>query len=101
MLLYGTEEQRKKYLPRLASGEMVAAFCLTEPETGSDAASVKSSARLSQDGKHWILNGSKLWISNGGIADFFTVFASTVRASFVFRMKVNGIDSDSLIFLSV
>jgi len=78
LLLYGTEEQKKKYLPRLASGEMTAAFALTEPGTGSDAASVKTTARLSQDGKHWILNGSKLWISNGGIADFFTVFTSTV-----------------------
>ena len=56
---------------------MVAAFCLTEPTAGSDAASVKTRARLSADGTHWLLSGSKVWISNGGIADFFTVFATT------------------------
>jgi len=62
----------------------VAAFCLTEPTAGSDAASVKCKARLSADGTHWLLTGSKVWISNGGIADFFTVFANTaVRKSFI------------------
>ncbi|CAL8069659.1 unnamed protein product [Orchesella dallaii] len=77
LLLYGTEEQKQKYLPKLASGEMVAAFALTEPSSGSDAASIQTRAKLSQDGKHWIMNGGKIWISNGGTADFFTVFANT------------------------
>jgi len=76
--MYGTEEQKRKYLPKLASGEMVAAFALTEPSSGSDAASVQTKAKLSQDGTHWIMNGNKIWISNGGTADFFTVFANTV-----------------------
>jgi alkylation response protein AidB-like acyl-CoA dehydrogenase len=75
LLLYGSEEQRARYYPKLASGEMIAAFCLTEPGAGSDAASIKS--RAVKDGDDWILNGQKLWITNGGIADFFTVFAKT------------------------
>lgn len=75
LLLFGTDEQKKKYFPKLASGEMIAAFCLTEPGAGSDAASIKTKAV--QDGDHWVLNGQKLWITNGGIADFFTVFART------------------------
>jgi acyl-CoA dehydrogenase family member 9 len=75
LLLFGTEEQRQRYYPKLATGEMIAAFCLTEPGAGSDAASIKSTAVA--DGDHWVINGSKLWITNGGIADFFTVFAKT------------------------
>ncbi|XP_058026008.1 complex I assembly factor ACAD9, mitochondrial [Ahaetulla prasina] len=77
LLIAGTEEQKKKYLPKLASGEHIAAFCLTEPGSGSDAASIQTRATLSKDGKHYLLNGSKIWISNGGIADIFTVFAKT------------------------
>ncbi|XP_061474129.1 complex I assembly factor ACAD9, mitochondrial [Rhineura floridana] len=77
ILIAGTEEQKKKYLPKLASGEHIAAFCLTEPGSGSDAASIQTRATLSEDGKSFILNGSKIWISNGGIADIFTVFART------------------------
>merc|ERR1719346_403042 len=77
ILLAGTPEQKEKYLPSLASGENVAAFALTEPASGSDAGSIKTRADLSPDGKHWILNGSKIWISNGGIAEIFTVFAKT------------------------
>lgn len=61
----------------MASGEKIACFCLTEPSSGSDAGSIRSRAVLSPDGKHYILNGSKIWISNGGIADIFTVFAQT------------------------
>jgi acyl-CoA dehydrogenase family member 9 len=76
LVLYGNEEQKKKYLPRLASGEMVAAFALTEPGSGSDAASIKTRAVQQPDGS-FVLNGSKIWITNGGIADFFTVFAQT------------------------
>src|SRR5512147_381222 len=75
VLLFGTEEQRKKWLPRLATGELIAAFCLTEPGAGSDAAAVRTTAV--RDGNDWILNGEKLWITNGGIAQFFTVFAKT------------------------
>ncbi|XP_073430375.1 complex I assembly factor ACAD9, mitochondrial isoform X1 [Dendrobates tinctorius] len=77
ILIAGNDEQKAKYLPKLASGEHIAAFCLTEPGSGSDAASIKSRATLSDDGKHYILNGSKIWISNGGLADIFTVFART------------------------
>lgn len=77
VLLYGNESQKQKYLPKLASGERVAAFALTEPSSGSDAGSIKTKAELSRDGTHWIMNGNKIWISNGGTADFFTVFART------------------------
>ena len=76
LLLFGNEEQKKRYLPRLATGEMIAAFCLTEAGSGSDAASIKTSAVKQADGS-WILNGEKIWITNGPIADFFTVFART------------------------
>ncbi len=75
LLLFGTREQKERWLPRLASGEMIAAFCLTEPGAGSDAASVRTTA-LHREGK-WVLNGEKIWITNGGLADFFTVFAKT------------------------
>ncbi|MEJ8567843.1 acyl-CoA dehydrogenase family protein [Elongatibacter sediminis] len=75
LLLHGTEDQRQRYYPRLASGELIAAYCLTEPGAGSDAAAIKT--RAERDGDDWILNGNKLWITNGGIASFFTVFART------------------------
>ena len=75
LLLFGTDVQRRRWLPRLATGEMIAAFCLTEPGAGSDAAAVRTTAV--KDGDGWVLNGDKLWITNGGIADFFTVFAKT------------------------
>jgi alkylation response protein AidB-like acyl-CoA dehydrogenase len=75
LLLFGTPEQRERYYPKLASGEMIAAFCLTEPGSGSDAASIRTTAI--KDGDDWVLNGDKIWITNGGIADFFTVFAKT------------------------
>ena len=75
LVLFGTPEQKEKYYSKLASGEMIAAFCLTEPGAGSDAASIKTKAV--KDGDHWILSGEKLWITNGGIASFFTVFAKT------------------------
>nr|XP_055161326.1 very long-chain specific acyl-CoA dehydrogenase, mitochondrial [Nyctereutes procyonoides] len=77
ILLFGTKAQKEKYLPKLASGESIAAFCLTEPSSGSDAASIRSSAVPSPCGKYYTLNGSKIWISNGGLADVFTVFAKT------------------------
>lgn len=75
ILYYGNEEQKAKYIPKLASGEWKAAYCLTEPNAGSDANSGKTKATLSADGKHWIINGQKMWITNGGFADVFTVFA--------------------------
>jgi alkylation response protein AidB-like acyl-CoA dehydrogenase len=74
-LYYGSEEQIKAYVPKLATGEWKAAYCLTEPSSGSDANSAKTKAVLSEDGKHWILNGQKMWITNAGFADVFTVFA--------------------------
>ncbi|CAD5216532.1 unnamed protein product [Bursaphelenchus xylophilus] len=77
ILLFGTPEQKKKYLPDVATARKFAAFCLTEPSSGSDANSIKTKAVKSDDGKHYILNGGKIWISNGGFADVFTVFAQT------------------------
>ena len=72
ILICGTEEQKEKYLPDLASGRKVAAFALTEPTSGSDAASIQTRATPSEDGKTYYLNGGKIWISNGGFADVFT-----------------------------
>lgn len=75
ILYYGKEETKKKYLPDLASGKKAAAYCLTEPGSGSDALAAKTRADLSENGKHYILNGQKMWISNAGFASVFTVFA--------------------------
>ena len=75
ILLYGTEAQKQKYLPDLAAGTKFGAYCLTEPDAGSDANSGKTRAKLSEDGKHYIINGQKMWISNAGFADTFTFFA--------------------------
>ncbi|MFY9909280.1 MAG: acyl-CoA dehydrogenase family protein, partial [Candidatus Sulfotelmatobacter sp.] len=75
IVYFGTEEQKKKYLPRLASGEMVGAYALSEASSGSDALNCRARAQLSSDGKHYILNGEKMWITNAGFADLFTVFA--------------------------
>uniref|UniRef100_A0A673HK46 Very long-chain specific acyl-CoA dehydrogenase, mitochondrial n=1 Tax=Sinocyclocheilus rhinocerous TaxID=307959 RepID=A0A673HK46_9TELE len=77
ILLFGNPQQKEKYLPKLATGEHIAAFCLTEPASGSDAASIKTNAVRSPCGQYYTLNGSKIWISNGGIAEIFTVFAKT------------------------
>ena len=75
ILYFGTEEQKEKYLPRLISGELKAAYCLTEPGSGSDALNAKTRADLSDDGKHYLLSGQKMWITNAGFADLFIVFA--------------------------
>ena len=75
IVYYGNSEQKANYLPRLASGEWKAAYCLTEPDSGSDANSGKTKAVLSEDGKHYVLNGQKMWITNGGFADLYIVFA--------------------------
>ena len=75
ILYFGTPEQKQKYIPKLISGEWVGAYGLTEPNSGSDALGAKTSAKLSADGKHYLLNGQKCWITNGGFADVYTVFA--------------------------
>jgi len=75
ILLFGSEAQKQKYLPKLAKVELLAAYALTEPLAGSDAMAVRTRADLAPDGKHYILNGQKMWITNGGAADLFTVFA--------------------------
>ncbi|MCI0388931.1 MAG: acyl-CoA dehydrogenase family protein [Acidobacteria bacterium] len=75
IVYFGTAEQRAKYLPKLATGELIAAYCLTEPGSGSDALAARTKATLSEDGKHYILRGQKMWITNGGFADVYIVFA--------------------------
>jgi alkylation response protein AidB-like acyl-CoA dehydrogenase len=75
IVYFGTEEQKKKYLPKLATGEWIGAYCLSEPQAGSDAQNSLTRAELTADGKHYILNGQKMWITNGGFADIYIVFA--------------------------
>lgn len=75
ILYFGTDAQKEKYIPKLSTGEWKGAYGLTEPNSGSDALGAKTSARLSEDGKHYLLNGQKIWITNGGFADIYTVFA--------------------------
>jgi alkylation response protein AidB-like acyl-CoA dehydrogenase len=75
ILLFGTEEQKRRYLPKLATCEMIAAYCLSEAHAGSDALAARTTAVLSPDGRHYVLNGQKMWITNGGEADLYTVFA--------------------------
>ncbi|MBK9760930.1 MAG: acyl-CoA dehydrogenase family protein [Flavobacteriales bacterium] len=77
-LYYGNAEQKAKYIPKLSTGEWKACYCLTEPSSGSDANSGKTKATLTPDGKHYLINGQKMWITNGGFADIFTVFAKIV-----------------------
>jgi len=95
IVYYGNDEQKQKYLPDLATGEKAAAYCLTEPNAGSDANSGKTRAVLSEDGKHYILNGQKMWITNGGFADVLTVFAKIendrVYSSFIVESKWEGV----------
>ncbi len=95
LLYYGNEEQKEKYLPRLATGEWLAAYCLTEPGAGSDANAGKTKAVLSEDGKYYILNGQKMWITNGGFADLLTVFAKIdndrVLSAFLVESSTEGI----------
>lgn len=82
ILYFGTEEQKRRYLPRLASGEWVGAYALSESSSGSDAMAIHARADLSADGRHWRLNGEKMWITNGGFADLFTVFAKVSGEQF-------------------
>lgn len=95
IVFYGNEEQKNKYLPKLASGEWKAAYCLTEPDSGSDANSGKTKAVLSEDGKSYIINGQKMWITNGGFADLFIVFAKIGEdknlTAFIIEKTYNGI----------
>lgn len=95
ILYYGNEEQKQKYVTKLATGEMVGAYCLTEPGAGSDANSGTTKAVLSEDGKHYILNGQKMWITNAGFADVMTVFAKIdndrVLSAFIVERDFPGI----------
>jgi alkylation response protein AidB-like acyl-CoA dehydrogenase len=95
ILYYGNEEQKNRYLPKLATGEWLAAYCLTEPNAGSDANAGKSRAVLSEDGKYYILNGQKMWITNGGFADVQTVFAKIdndrVHSAFIVESGLDGV----------
>jgi alkylation response protein AidB-like acyl-CoA dehydrogenase len=75
LLLFGTEEQKQRYLPKVATAELVASYALSEPQAGSDALAARTRADLGPDGKHYVLNGQKMWITNGGAADLFTIFA--------------------------
>jgi alkylation response protein AidB-like acyl-CoA dehydrogenase len=88
---FGTEEQKKKYLPKIASGELLAAYCLSEPQAGSDSLAARTRAVLSPDGKNWILNGQKMWITNGGFADVFIVFAKVDGEKFSAFIVERGI----------
>jgi alkylation response protein AidB-like acyl-CoA dehydrogenase len=90
IVFFGTEEQKQKYLPRLATGEWIGAYALTEPQSGSDALAAKTKAVLSEDGKHYILNGQKMWITNGGFADLFTVFAKVEGEKFTAFLVERG-----------
>jgi len=94
LLLFGTEEQKQKYLPKLSTAEFVGAYCLSEPQAGSDALNVKTRADLSADGTHYVLNGQKMWITNGGKADLYTVFAKVGGekfTAFLVERKFEGV----------
>src|SRR5580658_9329276 len=96
IVYFGTEEQKKKYLPRLGAGEIVGAYALSEASSGSDALNCRARADLSQDGKHYILNGEKMWITNAGFADLFTVFAKVGGekfAAFLVERSFPGVSS--------
>ena len=90
LVYFGTPEQKERYLPPLASGEWIAAFALTEPGSGSDALAARARATLSDDGRHYILNGQKMWITNGGFADLFTIFAKVDGEKFTAFLVERG-----------
>jgi len=96
ILYYGNEEQKAKYLPKLATGQWKGCYCLTEPNSGSDANSGRTKAVLSEDGKHYILNGQKMWITNAGFADVFTVFAKIddddTLSAFILDKSMEGLE---------
>lgn len=95
IVYYGNDEQKQRYLPRLATGELTSAYCLTEPNAGSDANSGKTRAVLTEDGKHYVINGQKMWITNGGFADVMIVFAKIdndrVLSAFIVERNFPGI----------
>jgi len=95
IMYYGNEDQRQRYVTKLASGELIGAYCLTEPGAGSDANSGKTNAKLSEDGKHYIINGQKMWITNAGFADTLVVFAKIdndrVLSAFIIETKYPGV----------
>src|SRR6266542_5658317 len=96
IVYFGTEEQKKKYLPKIGSGEWVSAYCLSESGSGSDALAAKASARLNPEGTHWILNGEKMWITNGAFADVFIVFAKVDGeqfTAFIVERAFKGVSS--------
>lgn len=93
--LAGSDAVRERYLPRVANGEALAAFALSEPDAGSDVAALQCSARLSDDGSHYVLDGIKTWISNGGIADFYCVFARTGEAPGARGITAFVVDADT------
>ncbi len=90
LVYFGTREQKEKYLPRLASGEWIGAFALTEPESGSDALAARTRATLTDDGRFYVLNGNKMWITNGGFADLFTIFAKVDGEKFTAFLVERG-----------
>jgi butyryl-CoA dehydrogenase len=96
VLYFGTEEQRQRYVPKLATGELIGAFCLSEAGSGSDALNCAARAVLSEDGKHYILNGTKMWVTNGGFADLFTVFAKVDGEKFTAFLVERTFDGISL-----
>jgi alkylation response protein AidB-like acyl-CoA dehydrogenase len=96
ILYFGTEAQRTKYVPKLASGEFKGSYGLTEPNSGSDALSAKTTAKLSADGKHYLLNGQKCWITNGGFADVYTVFAKIDGEQFTAFIVERGMEGFTL-----
>jgi len=96
ILYFGTEAQRAKYVPKLASGEFKGSYGLTEPNSGSDALSAKTTAKLSADGKHYVLNGQKCWITNGGFADVYTVFAKIDGEQFTAFIVEHGMEGFTL-----
>jgi alkylation response protein AidB-like acyl-CoA dehydrogenase len=95
ILYYGNKDQRERYVPKLAAGELLGAYCLTEPGAGSDANSGKTNAKLSDDGKHYILNGQKMWITNAGFADTQVVFAKIdndrILSAFIVESDLPGV----------
>ncbi|MGG1879112.1 acyl-CoA dehydrogenase family protein [Paenibacillus cisolokensis] len=96
IVFFGTPEQKRKYLPDLASGALIAAYCLTEPTSGSDALSAKTTAKLSEDGEFYILNGSKLYITNAGFADIFIVYAKIDGEHFTAFIVEKGMEGFTL-----
>ncbi len=95
IVYFGTPEQKAKYLPKLASAEIIGAYALTEPHSGSDALAAKTTARLTPDGRHYLLNGQKAWITNGGFADLFTIFAKVDGEKFTAFIVERGMGVES------